>query len=100
MQLVYSVREITIVFLSYFTVRENEGGTVHGLCFSMVNVSSVTSLNCALIKLNTYRFNSDFHPRNYKRTKRTAVLEIQLIVKHLSIIGLLSLPQLLMEMSV
>ena len=45
MQLVYSVREIAIVFFPYFTVRENAGGTVHGFCFSMVNVSSVTSLN-------------------------------------------------------
>ena len=97
MQLVYSVREIEIVFFSYFTVRENAGGTVHGLCFSMVNLSSVTSLNCDLIKLSTYRFNSDFHRRNYKRT---AVLEVQVIVKHLSITGLLSLPELLMEMSV
>ena len=84
------------IMSGFISVRENAGGTVHGLCFSMVNVSSVTSLNCALIKLSTYRLYNDFH----KIRKRTAVLEVQLIVKNLSIIGLLSLPQLLIEMLV
>ena len=92
MQPVYSVHEITIVFFSYFTVRENAGGTIHSLCFSMVNVSSVTRLHGASIKLSTYRLNSDFLRLNNKRTKGTAVLEILLKVKHLFIIGLLSLP--------
>ena len=74
-----------MIYTTFLFCPRDAGGTVHGLCFSMVNVCSVTSLNCALIKLSTYRFNSDFHRRNYKRTKRAAFLEVQLIVKHLSI---------------
>ena len=86
----FSVREMAIVSLPILQLEKMQGALFMAYAFQW-SVSSVTSLNCALIKLSTYRLYNDFH----KRRKRTAVLEVQLIVKNLSIIGLLSLPQLL-----